>query len=357
MKYIVFITTNIVNKKIYVGLHYTDKPYTFDGYLGNGININDRATYRYCHSPLEAEVNMYGPGKFTRHTLYVCDNLLDALEKEKGIVTLDFVKRKDVYNTVIGGDGIVAKHDRTVYQYDLQGNFIKAWPSITEASIHHKCSSALIGRSIYDRMPHLKSYWTSYKYDKIDLNNYQLKNDKTKCYLYDDNGNLIKEYNSIIDCANDIGDEVENVNKAIRGKNLVLKCYYVSDILYKTFPVRKEDKHDKVYEYDLEGNFVREWGYPKEINDYYHKSVRVSAAIRLGTICEGSQWSWIKVPSMKELNTPKTSVRVAKYDLEGNLVTVFENISSAIKDTPTALAALIGKTHTAGNHIWKYVFD
>ena len=40
MKYIVYCTTNIVNNKIYVGVHETENPDIFDGYLGNDVWIN-----------------------------------------------------------------------------------------------------------------------------------------------------------------------------------------------------------------------------------------------------------------------------------------------------------------------------
>ena len=40
MKYILYCTTNLVNKFIYVGWHKTENPYEFDGYLGNGLTIN-----------------------------------------------------------------------------------------------------------------------------------------------------------------------------------------------------------------------------------------------------------------------------------------------------------------------------
>lgn len=39
MKYIVYQTTSKINNKIYIGVHKTEDPDTFDGYLGNGVYI------------------------------------------------------------------------------------------------------------------------------------------------------------------------------------------------------------------------------------------------------------------------------------------------------------------------------
>ena len=38
MKYIVYCTTCLVNNKIYIGVHKTENPNVFDGYIGNGID-------------------------------------------------------------------------------------------------------------------------------------------------------------------------------------------------------------------------------------------------------------------------------------------------------------------------------
>ena len=38
MKYIVYKTTCSVNNKIYIGVHCTEDPDIFDGYIGDGIS-------------------------------------------------------------------------------------------------------------------------------------------------------------------------------------------------------------------------------------------------------------------------------------------------------------------------------
>ena len=40
MYWIVYQTTNLINNKIYIGVHKTKNPHEFDGYLGNGCYVN-----------------------------------------------------------------------------------------------------------------------------------------------------------------------------------------------------------------------------------------------------------------------------------------------------------------------------
>lgn len=45
ISYIVYKTLNLVNNKIYIGIHKTSNPYTFDGYLGCGVYVHNSSTY------------------------------------------------------------------------------------------------------------------------------------------------------------------------------------------------------------------------------------------------------------------------------------------------------------------------
>lgn len=46
MKYIVYITINTKNNKLYIGVHSTEDPTLFDGYIGCGVNIFAPSTYK-----------------------------------------------------------------------------------------------------------------------------------------------------------------------------------------------------------------------------------------------------------------------------------------------------------------------
>jgi group I intron endonuclease len=89
MEHLVYLTRNLVNGKIYIGVH-AQKNEGFDGYLGSGKTI------------IKA-VKKYGKDVFIRETLRICDNHWEASCLEAFIVTLDFVQRKDTYNIKLGG--------------------------------------------------------------------------------------------------------------------------------------------------------------------------------------------------------------------------------------------------------------
>lgn len=87
--YIIYETTCLYNSHVYVGIH-KQLGLEFDGYLGSGTRI----------------INAYkkhGKEKFVRKTLFVYDNLEEALEKEREIVNEEFIKRKDTFNLILGG--------------------------------------------------------------------------------------------------------------------------------------------------------------------------------------------------------------------------------------------------------------
>ena len=86
MKYIVYLTTNLKSeinghKKIYIGVHKTENPDIFDGYIGCGVYINQPSTYMYPKTPFQYAVKKYGTGAFIRTVLYEYDNEIEAYNK------------------------------------------------------------------------------------------------------------------------------------------------------------------------------------------------------------------------------------------------------------------------------------
>ena len=132
MKYIVYLTKNIINSHIYIGVHKTEDPLIWDFYLGDGCYSNKPSSYNHCNVPFAAAIHKYGPKNFRRVTLKVFDTLKEALYLESILVDEAFIKRKDTYNITLGG-GVPPILNKRVFQYDLNGNFIKKWDCISDA--------------------------------------------------------------------------------------------------------------------------------------------------------------------------------------------------------------------------------
>ncbi len=90
MFYTVYKTTNLINGKVYVGLHITSN--LTDDYLGSG-------------SQLKLAVKKYGKENFKREYIKICNSPEEMYELEADIVNEDFVKRSDTYNMKTGGIG------------------------------------------------------------------------------------------------------------------------------------------------------------------------------------------------------------------------------------------------------------
>jgi RNase P/RNase MRP subunit p29 len=103
-------TTNLINKKIYIGIHSTED--IEDGYLGSGVYIR-RA------------LKKYGKENFKREILQFFDTEEDMRLAELEIVNEEFLQRKDIYNLTLGGtyfakDRVVVKDSNdNIFQVSL----------------------------------------------------------------------------------------------------------------------------------------------------------------------------------------------------------------------------------------------
>ena len=90
MFYTIYKITNKINGKFYIGKHQTHK--VDDYYYGSGKKI--------CEA-----INKYGKDSFIKEILFIFDNPKDMDDKEKEIITEEFVSRRDTYNIGVGGEG------------------------------------------------------------------------------------------------------------------------------------------------------------------------------------------------------------------------------------------------------------
>lgn len=90
MYHYVYQTTNVLNGKIYIGKHSAKS--LDDGYKGSGKHLNHAR-------------KKHGEENFKVEILKFFDTSEDAFEYEKLLVNEEFIKRKDTYNSQLGGHG------------------------------------------------------------------------------------------------------------------------------------------------------------------------------------------------------------------------------------------------------------
>ncbi len=228
MKYIVYQTVNKINNKIYIGVHGTEID-EFDGYLGNGININRPSTYEHPKTPFQFAVRKYGVKNFVRTTIKEFDIEDEAYALEAELVNEDFLKREDVYNLALGGrlnEDNLHNPKKEVHMYDLDGNYVRSFSGINAAAqtINPKArNGSHISRAIKEGYVYQGYQWS---YEKVPCMKKITKHrvitvEPLQAYAgpkvgrFDDDWNLLETFDNLTLCKK---AGYKNANEVIRGK-------------------------------------------------------------------------------------------------------------------------------------------
>lgn len=360
LKYIVYCTTNTINKKIYIGVHKTD-PNIFDGYLGNGCYKNKPSTYANPKTKFQFALKKYGVDNFIRSTIKVFDNEYDAYVLEEIIVNKEFLQRQDVYNMVVGGySGIGCLTSIHIYQYDDKGNFICEYDSIKDASISINRSFTSVWRAIQTKSKCAGYFFSETKYDKLDLSLMKQYNgiNTIPVFQYSITGEFECCYNSIKDAARILNISDANLGVAIKLGTMCNNKYFLSTYEEQFSNAKsKQQRNTMIYQYDLDGNFIAEYkGMPAAKKALNIKS-DIYKAIRLGRTAGNFQWSFEKLEKMEPVQ-PKSGKarRIGKYDLEGNLVKEYKSLAECKKENGSGMIHVLdGRDKTAKGYTYKYL--
>ena len=204
-------------------------------------------------------------------------------------------------------------HIRKVYQYDLKGNFIQCYNSMTEAE---KASKAMgIWNSCNNKQAQSGGFIWLYDPSDLPLHLKMLLNKRNPnqlhVYKYDMQGRFLEKYNSIKECAKKNGVDRNGISDCCKGRV----------VAYKGFIYLYEEKN-----------------YKEKLNE------------RLNMINSGC---------LKNKNCKK----VAKIDEKTNeVINIYDSVKEAVKvnflkSSSSISACCRGKTKTSGGFIWKYIDD
>ena len=215
MKYIVYITINLCNGKFYIGVHRTN-PNTFDGYIGCGIYRASQATKDYV---LHKAVRKYGYENFKRTIIKIFpdneEGRKQAFELEAILVNETLLKSKSTYNTALGGRE-TENLMKTVYMFDLNGNYLRSFKSAREAAAYIQPDNQDNARaSIKNNC--LGTTSSSYGYFWSYTKEFTYKNERVKeVAQYTINGKFLRTFKSITDA--EVALSLNNIAQAIYKK-------------------------------------------------------------------------------------------------------------------------------------------
>lgn len=331
-KYIVYLTVNLVNNKIYIGFHKTKDPNVFDGYIGNGVNIFYPSTYMNPKWPFQLAVKKYGTNNFKRTIIGIYDTKEEALQKEAELVNKEFISRSDTYNLIEGGIvHPINREFKKVYQYDTEGNLLKIWDDCSDAANFLETWTNSIYSAIKDKQRLHGFYWSFEP--SINVSEFSSPNLPTKTYKYNQEGKCVAIYDSMYIAAKENNCKISKISKAITYHSLTDGFYY-SNKLYDTY-IAKEHlnlKHLPIYCYDCNtGEFVREYSDQKALKKDLEITKRISPNIISGIPIKGLILKLEKVDRVDPYTSATKRRAVIVYNKQGEVVQEFESVMQAVK--------------------------
>lgn len=361
-KYIVYCTTCTVNKKIYIGVHKTLNPDEFDFYIGNGCYSNQPSTYEHPKTKYQFALKKYGASKFIRNTIAVFDNEEDAYRLESEIVNKDFLKRIDVYNTALGGlGGDFMQTALKTYKYDNEGNYVQEYNSILEASKFEEVSFRSIWRAINDKCKCKNYFWTTTKYDKLDVTLMKSYEDTRKIpvFQYSIDGQFDCCYESIHDAARVLNTNHNNISLSIKLGTICNNKYFTCTYSPEYSQARtKQITSCKIYQYDLSGNYIASYKNMQEAKNKLGIKSNIYNAIKLGRTCGNYQWSFELLDKIAPVETPKTGKarKIGKYDKDWNLIEEYSTLQACKNANGSGMVHVLqGRDEFAKGFRYKYI--
>lgn len=211
---VVYITTNLLNGKKYIGSDSNNDKY----YYGSGVNLK-KAIKKYGKRNFKKDILWKGNYKFLKEM------------EEYWLEYFNVEKSQLFYNATnkVGGSAKGKSHNykRPILQYDLEGNFIKEWKSYTEASRSLKIKT--IGNALVKQQKSAGGFIWIHKKGKIKLKIKPFKNERfngKNIVQLNKNNKPIKEFQSCWTASKELGIDCSNIRNAILNKRLIKDHYY-----------------------------------------------------------------------------------------------------------------------------------
>ena len=238
-----------------------------------------------------------------------------------------------------------------ILQYDLNGNFIREFNSVEEASEISKTNKTSIVLCMQHKHEQANNYVWRYKENDIPLHidvPTIKRATRAPVLMYDINKNLIKEFSSMKQASEEMGLSISRISQCVRGKTKSCGGYIwrykdysiipIDECLRNLpFPTKMFHSRVRVLQYNLGGQFIKEYGSMAEASRATGINLPHIAQCTYGERDSAGNYMW-KIKEGEEIalqikpykQRPKRAKPVLQYDIQGNLVHEYQTIEDAM---------------------------
>jgi hypothetical protein len=200
-----------------------------------------------------------------------------------------------------------------------------------------------------------KSIWQKQCKNKTPVNGRILE--RNVVLQYDLEGNLITKHNGIKEAAKSINKNFGSISRCCLGKaktayNFIWKYEKDSVNINRCVNNLESQKLKKIYQYDLNGNFIAEYKSLSEANNKTGIKIQMSNKSSGGFI-----WKYNKIERIDKYKYKQKINPVIQFDLNNNFIAEYESMEQAAKLTNSNSSGIyyccIGKYKYSNNFIWR----
>lgn len=187
----IYKVTNAVNGKMYIGQTSRTIEIRWREHLRDAFGRDKKLFF-----PFHKAIKKYGADAFIVEQLEECDS--SKLDERERYWIKHYNTYENGYNADFGGR---SNRGRAVYQYAIDGTFIRGFETLgdAQAAIGNKCIMISNTRLNASNGGYL---WRRYKVDKLELHR---QRHKGQIHQYTVDGEYIKSFNRIMDAARECG--------------------------------------------------------------------------------------------------------------------------------------------------------
>ena len=387
----IYKITNLINKKIYIGLSVSSTDERWKSHLWNAReNSNsaiDRAIHRYGKKNFKYEIIERVPfSKGIRHLENREIFYISKFKSNKGNVG---------YNRSLGGNVNVAKRISEIHKakasksqpslikiaaYKKNGDLFRKFNSLKEASTFFNCTSAAIHKSLNRQDRLCQNFmWRTSKSDKfhkkINKFTHTILRKRKEVYQWSKEGEFIKKYNSISEASKetkitpgDISRVLKGITMFSKGSHWTYKKKFIEPRKKKIIGGNTEKNYIYVNVYTDKGKYIETCkGVAFTGRKYKCDPSEISKCIlekkRAHRFQNGKTYQFKKYdgskrnikPLIKPLHGKK---EILMYSLDGKFLKQFNSTIEASRKMhiprKTINHSLTGSTITGKNYLWKY---